>query len=148
MSLIPAATLNALRTANEGLMPLTATIFSRTAAVDGYGGTTETAIVRATVKARLIFIGNQPSYQDAIQGAKIQPDEAYLVALPYGTAVTESGRAVVYAMELAAFNALDEEDQDAADCVTYAIVTQIGSRSFQSGERFLVRRLQAGNFSL
>jgi len=111
-----------MRALNEDAMPDVVTVYSRTLASDGENGQQETwTTVRATTVCRLVFAGNNPRYEKAIEAAKIKAGEAYLVSFPYGTGVAATDRFVIGG-------------------VTYAIVSDTGARSYQMAERFLCRK--------
>lgn len=128
--MLTASQLSLMRSAQERLMPDTATILERTLTADGRGGKTATYAERATVKCRLAFYGNRPTYPDNSNGEFVKSPEKYLLSLPVGTEIATTDRIKVKGVTYEILSPSD--DGASSDALT-------GGRSFQTALRLLVQ---------
>lgn len=122
--------LNLMRSAQERLMPDTATILERTLTADGRGGKTATYTERATVKCRIQFNSYRPVMPDGDGAGFVKNSERYLLSLPVGTEIATTDRIKVKGVTYEILSPSD--DGSSSDALT-------GGRSFQTALRLLVQ---------
>jgi hypothetical protein len=118
------AILNRARQVSDDHMPDECTLKTRSVTLDAYGATAESYSTGDTVACRFTFVGRHPSFQERIRAAGIGVDEAYLLQVPHGTTLPQTGR-----VEFGGYD--------------YAIVTEIAEPSFEVCAQALLQRIGA-----
>lgn len=88
--MLTATDLQSMRAALQESLPETVTIQRLTRASDGMGGFNETWAQVASVPGRLSPAGTQPT--EGVVASVLQSQQAWIVTLPAGTAVTAADR--------------------------------------------------------
>ena len=97
MPLLTDSDLACMRATLEDSLPDTATIKTRTQTTDDYGGEGEVWGGTATTTCRISFAGDDvaAAFTDQPVGAGVDPQQLYVVTLPYGTAINKTDRLVI-----------------------------------------------------
>lgn len=128
--MLTASQLKLMRTAQEQLMPDTATILRRSLAADGRGGKTATYTAQGEVKCRIQFNSYRPVMPDGDGAGFVKNSERYLLSLPVGTEIYATDRIKVKGVTYEILSPSD--DGASSDALT-------GGRSFQTALRLLVQ---------
>lgn len=121
--MISTAELTSMRATVTSVLTDTATIQTRSSANDGAGNAVETYAGTATIACRLRFAsGNKPSSPKQRSGEQMQPQQLWIVTLPYNASVNETDHLII-------------------NGTTYEVVTANEQRSLELCQRVLCKRV-------